>query len=126
MPEIPAKKVLKLLTDEYPPDVRRAAAVVLREVGVRDTEVSAALVESLADAEPAVRLEAIRAVGRLRIAEALPRLLERVQHGGEESHEAAEAAAHLGPKGRKGLQDLMARVAPGVRRTIAAALAAEG
>jgi HEAT repeat protein len=126
MQQIPTKKVLKLLEAENPPEVRSAAAVVLGEVAARDAEVSRALSECLDDEIPAVRLEAIRAIGKLRVTETLSRLLERIPVGGEESHAAAVAVAHFGTKGREALQELMHRVAPGVRRTIAAALAAEG
>jgi HEAT repeat protein len=126
MSQIPTKKVLKLLDADQPAEVRCAAAMVLGEVGVRNAEVAKALRECLDDEAPAVRLQAIRAAGKLRMADVLPRLLERVKDGGEEAHEAVEAAARLGPKGSKALQELMPRVAPGVRRIIAAAVAAEG
>src|SRR5262245_53226929 len=116
MQQIPTKKILKLLSPESPPEARAAAALVLGEVAARAAEVARALAERLDDEAAGVRLEAIRAAGKLRLADALPRLLEFVKGGGEESHAAAEAAAHLGPKGRHALQELMPRVAPGVRR----------
>jgi HEAT repeat protein len=126
MQQVPTKKILKLLNPANAPEVRCAAALVLAEVGVRDGDVNQALSSCLDDTVPAVRLQAIRAVGKLGVAAVLPRLLERIEHGGEESHVAAEAVARLGEKGSKALHGLMPRVAPGVRRTIAAALAAEG
>jgi HEAT repeat protein len=126
MAQIPIKKVLKLLAADQPPDVRGAAVVVLGEVGATGAELTKALDACLDDETPGVRLAAIRAVGKLRLAESLPRLLEHVKHGGDEAHEAVEAAARLGAKGSKALQELMPRVAPGVRRIIAAAVAAEG
>jgi hypothetical protein len=73
-----------------------------------------------------VRLAAIRAVGKLRVEPALPQLLERIRAGGEEAEAAAQTAARLGVKGPRALQELIPRVAPGLRRYIGAALAAHG
>ncbi len=124
--QVPTKKILRLLQAEHPPEVRRAAALVLGELGVRDAEVSKALCESLGDADEGVRLEAIQAVGKLRVEPALAQLLERIKGGGEEAERAAESAARLGARGTKALQEMMPRVAPGLRRYIAAALADSG
>jgi HEAT repeat protein len=120
------KKLLGLLDTEHPAEVRAAAAVVLGEVGARDAGLSAALCASLEDEDRAVRLRAIEAVAKLRVEPALPRLLERVKVGGEEAEAAAQAAARLGARGTRALQELMPRVAPGLRRYIAAALGAGG
>ena len=120
------KKVLRLLRPDHAPEVRGAAAVVLGEVGSRDAEVVEALCGALDDPEPTVRLPALAAVGQLRLEQALPRLLERVKEGGAEADAAAQAAAQLGAKGPKALQDLMPRIAPGLRRRVAAALGAAG
>jgi hypothetical protein len=49
--------------------------------------------------------------------------LARVREGGPEAEVAAQAAARLGAKGTRALQELMAQVAPGLRRRIASALA---
>src|SRR5262249_38234077 len=73
------KTGLGLLEAGQPPDLRCAAALVLGEVGARDAELSAALCEGLRDEEPLLRLQAIRAVGKLRIEQALPDLLERIK-----------------------------------------------
>src|SRR5438094_409877 len=124
--QVPANKLLRLLQAEHPPDVRRSAAVVLGELGVRDGEAAQALRDAMQDADPSVRLQIIRAVGKLRIESALPQLLARIREGGPEADEAAHAAAHLGPKGTRALQELMPKVAPGLRRYIAAALAGGG
>ena len=124
--QIPTTKLLRLLHPDHPPDVRRAAAVVLGELGLRDGEAAQALCDALDDAEPSVRLQAIRAAGKLRIESALPRLLARVREGGQEADEAAHAAARLGARGTRALQELMPKVAPGLRRYIAAALAGGG
>jgi HEAT repeat protein len=73
-----------------------------------------------------VRLAATSAVGQLRIDQALPQLLERIKEGGAEADAAAGAAARLGARGPRALQEMMPRVAPGLRRRIAAALGAAG
>jgi HEAT repeat protein len=124
--QVASSKMVRLLGENYSSDVRSAAAVVLGELGVRDAQVGKTLCELLADEDAALRLQAIRAVGKLRIDKALPQLLERIPDGGPEAEEAAKAAARLGAKGVKGLQGLLHRVVPGVRRYIAAALAAAG
>jgi hypothetical protein len=123
---VPVKKIARLLRDDHPPETRAAAAVVLGELGVRDADATAELLARLADADPTARLAAVRAVGRLKVEKALPTLLEKVTRGGEEASAAAEAAARLGAKGVRGLQELMAKVAPGLRRYIAAALSTSG
>lgn len=120
------KPILRLLHADQPLQVRCAAAVVLGEIGTKDAALSRALCEQLQDSEPRLRMHIIQAVGKLRIEAALPRLLERIKEGGEEAEQAAQAAARLGAKGTRALQELMPKVAPGLRRTIAAALAAAG
>jgi HEAT repeat protein len=123
---VPTDKLLRLLDPGHPLEVRCAAALVLGELGVRDAEVTGALCESLQDEEGALRLQAIKAVGKLHVEQALPHLLARIKAGGEEAAQAAQAAARLGAKGIRALQELMPQVAPGVRRTIASALAGGG
>lgn len=122
--DIPAKKLLKLLSDGVSAEVRAAATLVVGELGLRDGDVSAAVADLLTDSAAEVRANAIKAAGQLRIDKALPTLLERIGHGGPEAAAAAEAAAMIGAKGVKGLQDLMHKVVPGVRKYIAAALTA--
>jgi hypothetical protein len=124
--EVPVGKLVRLLNADHPAEVRCAAALILGELGVRDAAVGRALVEHLADPESAVRLQVIGAVGKLRVEQALPGLLEKIREGGEEAERAAHAAARLGAKGARGLQELMPKVAPGLRRYIAAALAEAG
>lgn len=120
------KKILRLLQADQPAEVRCAAALVLGEIGAKDAELTRVLCEALNDGEARLRLQAIRSVGKLRLEAVLPRLLERIKEGGEEAEQAAQAAAKLGVKGTRSLQELMPRVAPGLRRYIAAALAAAG
>jgi len=126
MAESNIKKLLHLLGPDQPAHVRTAAALVIGELGDRDGEIGAALCQYLNDPDLAVRVQVITAVGRLRIDQALPRLLQSVQAGGDEAERAAQAVAHLGVKGTRALQDLMDKVAPGLRRRIAGALAAGG
>src|SRR5262245_27980563 len=118
-----SKKLVRLLEATHAPEIRSAAALVLGEVGGRDVELAQALLEALQDSDPQVRLQALTAVGKLRIEQALPALLARVQHGGPEAEAAAQAAAQLGAKATRALRELMAQVAPGLRPWIAAALA---
>jgi HEAT repeat protein len=126
MTDATTKKLLSLLQPEQPGEVRGASALVLGEIGAKDDDVADGLTGALDDPEPAVRLRAIAAVGKLRIEPALPRLLQRVQAGGEEAEQAAQAAAKLGAKGTRALQELMDKTAPGLRRRIAGALATGG
>jgi hypothetical protein len=124
--QVPSSKILRLMAPEFPAEVRCAAALVLGELGVKDAEVARALCERLGDGEPALRWQVIQAVGKLRVERALPQLLERIKEGGGEAELAARAAARLGARGTRGLQGLMPKVAPGLRRYIAAALAGAG
>jgi HEAT repeat protein len=121
--QIPLKKLASLLEAEQRPEVRHAAARVLGELGVKDADLGKTLLACLADPDPTVRLEVIRAIGKLHIEQALPLLVARIKEGGEEAAQAAQAAARLGARGTRTLQDLMPQVAPGLRRYIAAALA---
>src|SRR5438876_565114 len=82
-----------------PPELRSAAALILGEVGDKDPELNAALTSALDDPEPAVRAQAIIAIGKLKIDQTLPKLLARITEGGIESELAAQAAARLGAKG---------------------------
>src|SRR6266436_3184834 len=121
--DIPIKKLLRLVEIDQPTRLRLAAIQVLGEVGGKDGELADVLLRSLHDEDPALRVEAIRAVGKLRIDKALPELATRIPKGGEEAAQAALAIAGMGTRGVKALQELMHEVAPGVRRLIAAALA---
>jgi hypothetical protein len=126
MPDTTAKKLLRLLRPESAPELRRAAVAVLGEIGTRGGETTTVLNDTLDDPDAGVRLEALRAVGKLRIEQALPRLVDRITEGGPESEAAALSAAKLGDRGTRALQSLMHRVAPGLRRRIAAAMAGAG
>jgi HEAT repeat protein len=126
MPDATGKKLLELLDPEQPANLRRAAATVLGEVASKDNAVSKALCAALDDPDGELRVEATKAVGKLHIDKALPQLLNRASLGGTEADAAAQAAARLGNKGIRGLQELMHKTAPGLRRRIASALAASG
>jgi HEAT repeat protein len=121
-----AESLLDLLQADRGSEIRSAAALVLGEIGSRDEKTGSALEACVSDADPAVRRQAIVAVGKLRCERALQALLDRVRIGGEEADLAAHAAARLGARGTRGLQELMPRVAPGLRRYIASALADGG
>lgn len=126
MPDATSRKLLQLLDPEQPATLRRAAAAVLGAVGAKDTAVGNALCAVLDDPDGELRIEATKAVGKLHIDKALPQLLSRAGMGGTEADSAAQAAARLGAKGIRGLQDIMQKTAPGLRRRIAAALASSG
>src|SRR5262249_43539333 len=105
---ISGEKLLRLLQPDNPVEVRCAAAIVLGEIApARDSAAGAALCEGLRDAEEAFRLRVIEAVGKLRVVQALPQLLERIKDGGAEAEASAHAAARLGVKGTRGLQELL-------------------
>src|SRR5262249_20057653 len=126
MSDATTKKIVRLLSDHADPFVRAASARLLAELSARDKDVTQGLEKAVEDTEQTVRLEAIRALGRLGADAALPRLVEFVKQGGAESEAAADAAAQLGARAVKSLQELMHHVAPGLRRRIAGALAASG
>ena len=123
---VTTESLLRLLQPDHVAEVRSAAVLVLGEFGGRDPKTCSAVIDLLQDAELFVRRNAIRAIGKLRVEAALPTLLDRIRNGGEEAELAALAAARLGPRGTRGLQELMPKVAPGLRRYIAAALAGGG
>jgi hypothetical protein len=120
------KKLLRLVHPTFPPETRRAAVRVLGELGLRDAEVTQAVSALLDDPDEALRRAALTAVGQLRIESALPRLVPRMNAGGTEAEVAAQAAVRLGAKGMKAVRDVMAQAPPGLRRRLAAALAAGG
>jgi HEAT repeats len=124
--QISSAKLVQLLQPDQSVDVRGAAALVLAELGIRDSLVANAIQEALDDPETAVRSQAIQAIGKLKVDAALPQLLDRIRGGGAEAEQSAEAAVRLGAKGSRALQALMPKVAPGLRRYIAAALASGG
>lgn len=126
MPDTTGKKLLDLLGTDHPENLRCAAALVLAEVGERDGKLAEVLCAALDDASAPLRLQVLETIGKLRVEQALPRVLSRVAHGGQEGEAAALAAARLGARGTRALQELMPRVAPGMRRRIASALAAAG
>src|SRR5581483_8640147 len=110
MADATAKKVLQLLGPEHPAELRSAAVRVLAAVGSAEAPVAQGLCAALDDPDPLVRLQALDAVGQLRVEAALPRLLAAVTAGGPESEAAAHAAARLGTKGTRALRELMGSV----------------
>ena len=126
MSDSTTKKIIHLLTESSDTFVRTAAARLLGELAAKDKDVGAGLLAAVEDKEQAVRLEAIQATGKLGFDAALPRLIEFIKQGGEESEAAADAAAKLGAKAVRSLQELMGHVSPGLRRRLAGAIAATG
>ena len=124
--QVPLSKILALLAPGHAAEVRLAAVTVLGELGQRVEEVNDAVLAAIDDEDADVRLRAIRAAGKLRVDKALPQLGERLKGGGAEGQAAAEVAARLGSKGSKLLHEMMPRVAPGLRKYIAQALAGAG
>src|SRR5580692_2486854 len=108
--QIASTKLLRLLDAAQPLEVRCAAVLILGELGAKDAAVSKALCELLQDEQPALRLQVVKTVGKLKIEPALSQLVARVEKGGEEAELAAHAAARLGAKGTAALQDLMHHV----------------
>jgi HEAT repeat protein len=120
---VAVSKIVNLLAADRSREVRLAALTVLGELGLRESAVATAVLTCLDDDDAEVRLRAIRAAGQLRLEQALPRLADRLKHGGEEAEAAAEAAAQMGVKGIDSLRSWMGKIVPGVRRYIASALA---
>jgi len=71
-----AMKRLVQLLDDASPRKRIAAAVVIGELGVKDAQVAARLIEMAKDPIDAFAEAAIEALGQLRALKALPVLLE--------------------------------------------------
>ncbi|HEV3257059.1 MAG TPA: HEAT repeat domain-containing protein, partial [Gemmataceae bacterium] len=126
MADATSRKLLQLLTADHDGELRRAAAMVLAEVGTKDAQLAQALCAAVDDPDPPFRARVLRAIGKLRVARALPRLLALVAEGGPDTAAAAAAAACLGNPGTKALRDMMAEASPVLRRRIAAALGAGG
>ena len=124
--DISAKKLARLMRADQPVEVRGSAVVVAAELGVKDADIAGEVIDRLSDESDAVRIQAIKAAGKLKLTKALPLLLERVTLGGEEAKLSAEAAAKLGADAVRKLQDLMNTVSPGLRRVVAVALTGAG
>ncbi|HEY2783702.1 MAG TPA: hypothetical protein VGJ05_01905 [Fimbriiglobus sp.] len=123
---ISAQQIVRQMQPDRPADVRAAGLTIASELGVKTADVVAAVMQRLDDPAAGVRNQAILAAGKLKIDKALPKLLDKIGRGGEEAAQAARAAAALGAKAAKALHDLLPRVAPGVRKYIAVALAEAG
>src|SRR5260370_30738207 len=100
------KKLLRLLEPDHPAELRYAAAKVLGEIGVRDAQIVTVLCAALSDPDQNLRFEVLAAIGQLKIDQALPQLLARIQEGGPEAELAAQAVAPIRPKGPRAPQHL--------------------
>ena len=65
--QIPAEKIIRLTDPDHPSEVRCAAVTILGELGGRNADVNAAVLEALASDDGAVRVRAVRAAGQLKI-----------------------------------------------------------
>jgi len=68
--DIPAKKLVKLLSADDA-SVRAAAILISAELGLKDAEANAELLERLLDDDAAVRIQAIKAVAKLKVTKSL-------------------------------------------------------
>lgn len=127
MADATLNKLVELIASQEPVELRQAALRVVGHVaGVPHKPLVKALLESLKSEAPELRQEAIRAVGLLRIEEALPALENFVRQAGSELEVAVQAAGQLGAKGSKSMGRLMDEAAPVVRSRVAAVLAKSG
>jgi HEAT repeat protein len=121
------KKLTGLIESPGDAELRRAAVLVAGAVGAAgDRALVKALLPVLDDPDPELRRAAVETLGRLRAAEALPRLVELVRRGGGEVEAAVQAAGHLGARGARAVGQVMAESSPALRRRIAGALALGG
>jgi HEAT repeat protein len=124
MADTTLKRIVALLAEAPTVDLRRSAIVIAAEVGnAKEAALVKALLAAAEDADPAIRLPAIEALGKLRAEAALGRLVEYVRQGGPELEAAAQAAGCLGARAAKAIEKVMHEVTPVQRRRIAAALA---
>ncbi len=127
MADATLKKLVEVICSSDHAELRGAAIRVAGVVGSPgERGLVQALTALLADSETELRLRAIEALGNLKAEEALPRLIELVRQGGPELEPAARAAGHLGARGARALEKVMADASPGVRRRIASVLAIGG
>jgi HEAT repeat protein len=121
------KKLIELIDTGESLPVRRAAVLVTRALKpAKETTLHKALIGALDQDDPELRRLAVDALGELRAESALSRLVQLVEAGGPDVDPAVQALGHLGARGTKALGQVMHRVAPGLRRRIAAGLALAG
>jgi HEAT repeat protein len=121
------KKLISLIIAGEKPAVRRAAVVTAGALQPgKEATLHKALVAVLDEDDAELRRLAVDTLRELRAEEALPRLVKLVEAGGPDVDPAVQALGHLGARGTKALGQVMGRVAPGLRRRIAAGLALAG
>src|SRR5947209_14050042 len=98
MADATSRKLLQLLKADQDGELRRAAAMVLAEVGSKDAQLGQALCAAIDDPDPPFRAQVLRAIGKLRIERALPRLLALAAEGGPAAEDAARGAACQGAR----------------------------
>jgi HEAT repeat protein len=121
------KRLIALINEADAPAVRRAAVQVIGTLKpAKEPALHKALLAALDAEDVDLRRLAVNTLGDLRVEEALPRLVKLVEVGGPDVDPAVQALGHLGVRGTKALSQVMSRVAPGLRRRIAAGLALAG
>jgi HEAT repeat protein len=120
-------RLMELIKSSDTGELRRAAVLVAGAVGpAGERALVKTLLPVLGEADPALRLSAIEALGQLRAEEALPQLVALVEQGGAEVEAATRAAGRLGKRGARAMEQVLARATPVLRRRVAAALAHSG
>jgi HEAT repeat protein len=116
-------KLVRLLGPGPDAELRRAGLLVAGAVGsAKERLLVNALLAALDDPDLPTRLTAIRALGELGAADALPRLVALVERGGEELESAAWAMGRMGKRGGAEVNRLLAESPPPLRKRLAAAL----
>lgn len=127
MADATINKLINLIAANGDAELRPAAIRVGGALGsLKERGLIKALTDVLAEENPAVRIPAIEALGRLQAEEVLPRLAEIIRHGGAEAEAAAHAACQLGAKGARVLGKIMHDAAPGLRSRLTGVLAKSG
>jgi hypothetical protein len=120
-------KLTGLCTDAPTAEVRLAALRVAGHVAsAKDKGLANAIVATLDEADSALRIAAIEAIGQLRIDGALGRLEAFVRGGGPELESAVHAASQLGARGTKLMGKVMDEATSSVRSRIGDVLARSG
>ncbi len=127
MADATLKKLIALINSPERPELRRAAVLVAGETAnSKDKSLPKALLDALHEDDPGLRALVLDALGKLRVEQALPKLVELVRAGSHELEAAARAAGHLGARGARAMEKLMGEVPTALRRRIASALALGG
>ena len=121
----PVKRLVELLDD---PSTRKriAAAVVVGELGIKDSQVVAKLIEMAKDPLDAYAEAAIEALGQLKALKALPVLLDSLGRSKDVQGFARTAISQLGEEALPELRARLADAKPEVRAVLSVLLPAVG